>query len=334
MKWFHWVGALFAWTILSVLFAPELYLYFLLRKESLPWTQALVLTLANTAIALVLVPGIVWLALRFPMGKATWRRSLLVHVPMCLVFSLVHSGFYAALCFASPIFEALFARFHPNLITYWAVIGFVEAVRYFHAYKERDQQLARAQLDLLRAQLQPHFLFNSLNTISAMMHRDVAMADRMLARLSDLLRMALENIGKHEAPLRSEIEFVRSYLEIENVRFSGGIRLDTAIEPDLLDAKVPSMMLQPLVENSIRHGYATRAQAGTIRIEAERSGTKLILRIVDDGAGPQRESRPGGAGIPNTRARLEQLYSGDTSFRLFAHEKGGAVAELSIPLAI
>lgn len=334
MKWFHWLGALCAWTILSVLFAPELYLYFLLRKENLPWANALVLTLANTAIALVLVPGIVWLALRFPMGKATWRRSLFVHIPMCLVFSLVHSGLYAALCFASPMFEALFARFHPNLITYWAVIGFVEAVRYFNAFKERDQQLARAQLDLLRAQLQPHFLFNSLNTISAMMHRDVAMADRMLTRLSDLLRMALENIGKHEAPLRSEIEFIRSYLEIENVRFGGGIRFETAIDPALLDAKIPSMMLQPLVENSVRHGYATPVQAGTIRIEAERSEAMLILRVVDDGIGPQRDSRPGGAGIPNTRARLEQLYAGNTTFQLLAREQGGAVAEMSIPFAI
>jgi LytS/YehU family sensor histidine kinase len=144
----------------------------------------------------------------------------------------------------------------------------------------------------------------------------------------------LENIGKHEAPLRSEIEFIRSYLEIENVRFSGAIQLETTIDPALLDAKIPSMVLQPLVENSVRHGYATRAQAGTIRIEAERRGLKLIIRVVDDGSGPRCESRPGGTGIPNTRARLEQLYAGDTTFRLFAHENGGAVAEMSIPFAV
>lgn len=331
LKWAHWLALLAGWTALSVFFAPELYLFFVYRRENIHWTVAVLLTAANTGIAAILIPAVVWLAVRFPVGWKSWR-NIAVHLGACLLFLLAHSGLYAVLCYASPVFSVLFTRFHPNLLTYWAVVGFVEAVRYFNAYNDRDRQLAHVQLQLLKAQMQPHFLFNTLNTISAMMHEDVQGADRMLNQLSELLRMTLDNIGRNETTLRNEIALVKKYFDIEKVRFGEGIRLEMDVDPEALDAITPGMILQPLVENSIRHGFRAHAQTGTIRIEARTSVGRLIVTVTDDGKGPARVFRPGGTGIPNTRARLDLLYRGAASFDLNRGSTGGAVARIEIPL--
>src|SRR4029453_1177436 len=154
-----------------------------------------------------------------PAERETWPRALLIHVPACLVFALSHSGLYAALCYASPsVFHTMFLRFHPNLLTYWAVVGFTQAVDYFRRYRERERQLAQAELLLLKAQLHPHFLFNTLHTIAAMMRVDVDAAERTIARLSELLRLVLDQVGVHEVPLRQELEFIDKYVSIERVR--------------------------------------------------------------------------------------------------------------------
>ncbi len=332
MTWAHWVSLFGAWTLLSVFFAPELYLFFVYRKENIGWGHALILSLANTAIAAVLVPAVVWLAVRFPLGRSTWKKALAVHAPACLVFSVVHSSLYAALCFASPAFHVLFSRFHPNLLTYWAVVGFVEAFRYFRAYSERERTLANMQLELMRAQLQPHFLFNTLHTVSSMMHEDVALADRMINRLSELLRMTVDRIGRHEAALSEEMDFVRGYFEIEQVRFGDHIRLEAAATPEALAALAPSMGLQPLVENSIRHGFRAHGLGGVIRIDAFASARRLVVRVTDDGAGPRAFARAGGMGIPNVRARLSQLYGEAHTFTLERVEPHGFLAQFEIPL--
>src|SRR5206468_6312129 len=141
-------------------------------------------------IAFLFLPPIIWLTRRVPIEHGTWRRAMAFHIPACLVFALSHSGLYAALCYASPsLFHALFVRFHPNLLTYWAIVGFTQAVDYFERFTLRERELANAELLLLKSQLHPHFLFNSLHTISAMMREDLNAADQMLARLSDLLRL-------------------------------------------------------------------------------------------------------------------------------------------------
>lgn len=332
--WIKWTVILGGWTVLSLFFAPEVYLYFLYKGESIAWTHALALTVANTAVAAAFVPAIVWLTHRFPFERGAWSRSLLVHIPACFVFSIGHSFIYALLCYTSPVFHLLFLRFHPNMVTYWAVVGIVEAVRYFGKYQERERQLARAQLELLRKQLHPHFLFNALHTVSAMMHEDVNGADRMISRLSDLLRLMLDHIGRHEVPLRQELEFLEKYLEIERIRFEERLALSLEVESEALDALVPSMVLQPLVENSIRHGFGSHKNAGAITIRAGRHDGLLVLQVLDNGRGfPDNAARPlrQGLGLPNTRQRLEQLYGNRHRFLWENSQAGGAAVTIEIP---
>src|ERR1700730_14460449 len=333
--WARWVWFIMGWTVLSLLFVPETFLYFLYRGEGIPWSRTLALTLANSAIALLFVPPIVWLARRHPIEQRNSFKGLGVHVPACLLFSLSHSWLYAALCYASPAtFHMLFLRFHPNLLSYWAIVGFTQAMDYFERYKEREQQLAQAELHLLKAQLQPHFLFNTLHTISAMMHDDVQGADSMVNRLSELLRLTLQSIGKHEVALRQEIEFLESYLEIERIRFQERLCLTLEVDPAVLDALVPSMLLQPLAENTIRHGFAGNRKAGAICLRAQRQEDRLVLRFSDNGRGfpegtPQTLSP--GLGLTNARRRVEQLYPSSYRLQFENLPAGGAAVILEIP---
>ncbi len=335
VQWRRLALFILAWAALTLLFSPEAYLYFYFRKQPIPWSQTLQLTVVNSAIALLFLPAIVWLTRRFPIERKTWPRALLVHVPACLLFSVGHSFLYWTACYASNRLGAtLFFRFHPNLLTYWAIVGFTQALDYFERYTSREKELANAQLFLLRSQLHPHFLFNTLHTISAMMHEDVRAADRMLSRLSDLLRLTLESIGAHEIPLRQELEFVEKYLEIERIRFQERLILEVTVAPEARDALVPSMILQPLVENSVRHGFGASRDKRAIHIAAVCEGSRLVLKISDNGKGFPGDVLAGsrqGLGLWNTRRRLEHLYPSQHQLRLTATPGGGAEVQIEVP---
>jgi two-component system LytT family sensor kinase len=334
-RWGNRVLFIVGWAALTLLFTPEAYLYFYLKRQPIPWRQTFQLTLVNSAIALLFLPSIVWLTHRFPVERRTWRKSLAVHIPACLLFSMGHSFLYWTTCYASnQLGETLFFRFHPNLLTYWAIVGFTEAVDYFERYTRRERELANAQLLLLKSQLHPHFLFNSLHTISAMMREDLSAADQMLARLSDLLRLTIDSIGQHEVTLKQELEFVQKYLEIERIRFQERILLELNITPECLDAMVPSMMLQPLVENSIRHGFGARVGSGAIRIDAKQVQDRLTLKVLDSGKGFVFEAlnrAVEGLGLANTRRRLEQLYGPDHDLKCINLPTGGAAVSIELP---
>jgi two-component system, LytTR family, sensor kinase len=281
---------------------------------------------------LLFIPAIVVLTRRYPLERKRWRAALLVHIPACLAFSTGHSILYAVICHAwNDVGGTLFYRFHPNLLTYWAVVGFTQAFDYFRKYQDRERQVAQLQLEALKAQLQPHFLFNTLHTISAMMHVDVKGADRMISRLSELLRLTLASIGRQEVRLVDEVAFVRAYLDIERVRFGERLTTQFDLAPEALDALVPVLFLQPLVENCIRHGLATAAN-GLIVIRAERRDKRLFLTVTDNGRGlPPAAHIREGVGVATTRKRLEQLYPQDNSFGMYTHASGGVVVTTEIP---
>jgi two-component system LytT family sensor kinase len=194
--------------------------------------------------------------------------------------------------------------------------------------------VARLQLDVLRAQLHPHFLFNTLHTISAMMHEDVRSADRMLARLSELLRMVLNGVDKQEVRLAEELALVHTYLQIERVRF--GERLETRIEAheETLDAFVPALFLQPLVENCLRHGLVPQRPDSLIVISARREGEELVLRVADNGRGLTGRVLREGVGVANTRKRLDHLYPRRSSFRMEPGTPSGWVVTARLPYRI
>ena len=212
---------------------------------------------------------------------------------------------------------------------------------YYRKYRERElralqleTRLAQAQLDALKMQLHPHFLFNTLNSISVLMSEDVVAARRMLTRMSELLRASLENVGKHEVSLREELDFLGNYLEIEQTRFHDRLAVRMQIEPGVLDARVPNLILQPLVENAIRHGVAPRAQQGLIEISAVREDGMVQLKVRDNGPGLQLsapESLTKGIGLSNTQARLNQLYGSHHRFELKDAPGGGLEVVIAIP---
>jgi sensor histidine kinase YesM len=196
-----------------------------------------------------------------------------------------------------------------------------------------EVQLSRTQLEVLRAQLQPHFLFNTLHSIAALMHEDVGGADRMIARLSDLLRMTLENGAVQEVALKSELEFLDGYLDIEKTRFQDRLMVEEQIAPEALDCGVPNMILQPIVENAIRHGIARKSSPGKIEIRAAKSDGWLALTISDDGPGADATQVAGGKGrgLANTRARLKCLYGEKQRFVTKQRPGGGMEVEMLIP---
>lgn len=280
-----------------------------------------------------------WTSDRWPLERHAWPRRLVIHmaasVGVC-VFRAVAvmvlnpwMGWYARL----PGFgEVLLTSFINNLLFFWMLVGVGHARVYARRYRERDEQLARAELHALRTQLHPHFLFNALNTVSTYVRADPDTAERMIARLGQLLRHALASGGEHEVPLREELDVARAYLEIEQARFEDRLRVRWTVDPSALAARVPSLLLQPLVENAVRHGIAPRAAAGTIEIAAERHDGALRLVVRDDGVGlPDVGAPREGVGLANTRARLRQLYGDRQSLELVRPDGGGACVRVTLP---
>lgn len=224
-----------------------------------------------------------------------------------------------------------------ELLAGMGIVALAHAVFYYRENQERalreanlETRLMEAQLVALQQQLQPHFLFNTLHAISALMHRDVDLADKVLVRLSDLLRITLELGGQKEVRLSRELDFTRSYLEIEQTRIGDRLTVDLDIDADTLDCLVPTLILQPLVENAIKHGVAQHSGPGAIRVSATRRDGLLRLTVADNGPGPSGTVRPGGIGLTNTRARLLHHF-GEAGDLTIDRRRDGFTAELTFP---
>jgi LytS/YehU family sensor histidine kinase len=229
------------------------------------------------------------------------------------------------------------------LMTYAAIVGLSHGVDYYREARAREKRAAQletklveAQLKTLQGQLHPHFLFNTLHAISALIHRDADDADRMVSRLSDLLRLTLEHDGTQEVSLKEELEFLQKYLEIEQIRFQDRLTVKFAVQPQVLDARVPTLILQPVVENAIRHGIGPLTGGGLVEVSARAEGETLLLQVRDTGAGLSEDALTAlqkGIGLSNTRARLECLYGSRQRFE-FSNVHGGLTVRIVIPLRI
>ncbi|HLL72163.1 MAG TPA: histidine kinase [Pyrinomonadaceae bacterium] len=317
----------------------------------------------------LLTPLVALLARRYRFDRQRWFTSLLVHLPASLVFPALHLCLYLPLYWlaggvltkefptlASLFLFQLFANLPMKVSIYWLILIAINALDYYHSFRlaevkasELRAQLAQAQLRALKMQLHPHFLFNTLNSISALLHRDTEAADQMVARLGDFLRLTLENSGDQEVTLEQEMEFLRCYLEIEIVRFHDRLSVETDIEPQALHARVPNLILQPLVENAIRHGISRQSAPGRLAIRAARRGERLIVQVEDNGPGlaliseggssphlsyPATRTQAGGVGLANTRARLEHLYGAEHRFELTRATPRGMIVTLEIPFQV
>jgi len=301
-----------------------------------------------------LTVGILWVARRCNLEREGLKRWILGHLGACVLVALVYFTIYAWLLsgqtsvmdgstfeFGNVFKKLAIFYFHVALVIYWAIVLGHLGWGYYQRSRERELQasalateLVRTRLEVLRMQLNPHFLFNTLHTISALIHDNPEDADRIVARLSDLLRVSLEQSDSQEVPLRQELSFLERYLQIEQTRFQDRLEVEMEVESGLDNILVPSLILQPLVENSIRHGIEPREDTGRVKIAARRLDGMLELKASDNGPGlPQSEVAPSreGVGLSNTRSRLSHLYGANHRFELTPASGGGLEARLLIP---
>lgn len=347
---FAGIGAF--WTLVGLAFASQFYLSSTLLGRSVTWGQAIGYSLGDWYVWAVLSIPVLWLARRYPPeGGQPWRTAA-IHLAAALVCSavyvllrslvgVVHSRLLDEPVTFAEVFRPLLVRTFPfNLLIYGVIVTISHAIDYYRKYHERtvhalelEKHLTEARLQSLLRQLKPHFLFNTLNGIASLMHSDVHAADKMLVRLSELLRLTMHHPGQPLTKLRDEIAFIEKYLEIERIRFRDRLAVEITAAPDTLDVEVPSLIIQPLVENAIRHGLEPQARPGRITVEARCEGGNLLLVVRDNGGGmPPGGFTRQGIGLANTRERLRELYGDRHRFELANHFEGGLEVRLLIPL--
>ena len=352
----RWAIIFAAWTVIALFFAGQYYYSNLLSERPLTWREAASQQFIYPYLWALGTVLVLWLADRFPVEGRLWRRHVPLHLLFATSFVIVISGLFQIIYFflmSSPgraydpaqTLRWLIYNSSENSGIYGLLVLLNQVFRYYRRYREGElrasrlqTQLTQAQLEALKMQLQPHFLFNTLHSISALLHRDPDAADRMIARLGDFLRLTLENSGAQEVSLQKELEFLTCYLEIERVRFQDRLTTSVEVEPAALDAPVPNLILQPIVENALRHGIAQTRGPGRVEISAKRENGSLRIRVRDNGPGLAAITRPDdglreGLGLSNTRARLEQLYGAAHRFELENAPGGGLLVTLEIPAA-
>jgi len=347
-----------AWTLFALFFSTQLYLNILYHGHSPPFANLLISWGICGYLWAALTPVALWLARRFPLEKEVIVRRVALHLLFGVLISLLQLVAYT-LVFQTfvhrssdsffplgPFQDVVVGQFHFNLLLYCVLVGLYQTFDYYRRFRERQQraaqleleaaqletQLTRAQLDALKMQLHPHFLFNTLNTISVLMEEDVSAANEMLLRLSDLLRAALKNNEAHEVTLEEELQFLEKYLQIEQARFQDRLKIRIDPGPETLAAYLPNLILQPLVENAIRHAVAPSTKVTTVEIRSRQQDGHLLLSVSDNGEGMNDHAVPtNGIGLRNTRARLEKLYGPDQDFRLETNAGGGVHISIIIP---
>jgi two-component system, LytTR family, sensor kinase len=316
------------------------------------WMLVVSWDLINWVLWLPLTPFILWLARKFKFNCDRGSRTVWIYLLAGIVLSLTHLilqlainfgliyGFRAFSAFITYRAHVLYSSFLVGLFVYGLILAVALALNYYEQYRQEELRasqlataLAQSQLQALKMQLHPHFLFNTLNSITALQLVDVRAAQKMMAQLGDFLRMTLDNAGTQEVTLKEEIEFLDCYLQIERTRFDKRLTTRLEIDPETLDAKVPNLILQPIVENAILHGIAPRLARGEISIAAKRKNGKLRIQIRDNGEGlPEHGPVPKeGVGLSNTRSRLEHLYGDQASLAMANAVGGGLIVTVEIP---
>lgn len=368
--WLVWAVSFGIWSIVALAASGESYEYWLSRGYARSFGSIFASELSQILTYAPLTPLAFALAMRFSIKRGNWAQRSLLHLTFAIVFSMAHvalrgvtpfaawdprvGGFVSGIWnsqahifeFKRQIFENLFLSNVVEDITgaYVPIVLVAHALAYYRKFRDRElhsakleTQLAKSHLQTLKSHLQPHFLFNTMHSISALMLTDPGAADKMMMRLSDLLRMSLESSGIQITCLSRELEFLAAYLEIEKVRLGERLNVVLDIGADTLDAQVPSLLLQPLAENAIKHGISRLSSGGNVWITASRDGNDLCLRVRDNGPGlvkavdaPPRT----GLGLRTTRERLQTLYGSEQSFEIHGTPSGGVEVCVKLPFRI
>ena len=362
-----WALSLGTWMFVALAYTVTIYQLYQSMGRPMSFLSALSMQCSQVFAYALLTPFVFSFANRYAVQRSEWVRHSVLLLAGGLVFAIGHVALRGITPYAfwdsrtqqwvSAIWDPEGHRFRiqwymykalflTNLVddiiaTYLPIVLIAHVISYYHKFRERElrssqlqAQLEKARLQSLKSQLQPHFLFNTLNSISALMLTNVDAADRMITRLGDLLRLSLETADTQMTTLSRELEFVNCYIEIERARFEERLKVRINVEPETLDARIPHLLLQPLVDNAIKHGISKLVAGGEIRISASRNGADLLLEVRDNGPGfcGPGDSLSRGVGLRITQERLETIYGQNQSVQLLSLPEGGVVARVSIPL--
>jgi two-component system LytT family sensor kinase len=348
--WKLWTTSLLGGAIVTALSTAQSYASRVVEGLPARWAQIFPIQGIDWFAWGLLAPLVIATAAALPWGETRRTRVASIWVALAFVFAVAHSVLevtsgraFGLVSRDMPLRTMLPARAAAtlaiNLIVCSMLVLSYYAAAHYRQSREREQRasvlearLAEAQLESLRRQLQPHFLFNALHTVSALISDDVSAARHVLTRLGDLLRLSLAHSEKQEVPLARELGFLDAYLDIQRARFPERLTVRVDVPAALESAIVPSLILQPLVENSIRHAIEPLRRPGSIEVRAVREGDRLHLSVRDDGPGLHHAGGADGVGLANTRARLEHLYGPAQSLRLSNAERGGARVDVTLPL--
>lgn len=319
------------------------YFYGIMRWDMIGWT-----------IWIALIPFVLWLCNRFPINQNNWQKSLVIFIPIGILLAVARTFFPALIhiLFIESLadlqhwlpgkFYILITDFVIGFSFYLLVVTFGQAKNYYKQLQEEElrstkleAQLSKAQLQALKMQLHPHFLFNVLNSIAALQLENPKDAQEMTVRLGDFLRMTLKNIGVQEVTLEKEVEMLKCYLDIEKIRFGNRLSTTFSVSPDVIDFQIPNLILQPIVENAVKHGIAPQTAKGQINIKANQTNGRLKVEIEDNGQGIKDTNNifSNGVGLSNTQARLTQLYGEDYRFDFDSPNGKGLLVTLCLPIA-
>jgi hypothetical protein len=338
-----------AWSLVCLFNTEQTYVTLAVAGRPLTFLHVLSLHAPGMIMWALLTPPIMWLAERYPLDE----RGIPVHVVMVLLCAFLDAALYRVIqpWIPLPNPTSLFGGFVRylgiNVVNYFAIVAVTLVARYSRLLRERQlaaaelsSQLTTAHLRSLQAQLRPHFLFNTLNTIAELVHRDPEEADRIIIRLGALLRRSFDAFADQEVSLGTELDFLRDYGDIVCARFQGRIRIVIDADENTLNARVPSLILQPLVENAVRHGLEPMVDGGLVEVFASRRGKLLDLEVRDDGLGIQHSTdehesvRPDGLGLRSTADRLRHMYGNAHSFSVGGRIHGGTIVAIQIPFRL
>jgi two-component system, LytTR family, sensor kinase len=347
-----WLVIIALWTLYGLISAAQSHYRFTLAGRTLSWADSLVAEVSFTWMWALATPVILWVGRRFPVRKSHWLLPLCVHLITALAVSVVTKTAWDVLIYphvftkaTSPYskrwLDSMLMTLDYGLLMYSVVVVTQHAVVFLRLAEEDrlratrlEAELARAQLSALKMQLHPHFLFNTLHAVTELIEHEPEKAERMVVRLSELLRYTIDQFGVHEVTLAQELDYLKRYLEIEKIRFEDRLRVEYDIDPATLTANVPNFLLQPLVENALRHGIQALNRPGVLRIKSQVEGDTLALEVFDTGPGiPDNGSAHAreGVGLGNTRRRLERLFGPRQSLGLMNVNSGGFLVTVHIP---
>jgi len=347
-RWVLWTAAILLWSALGLLFA-------LPGISSPHWHRQLLGSLTFWWAWGLVTPLISWTDARLPIQEQQLGMRILAHLPVSAVLTLLYTCLWDVIMatvglnpwsslstkgvLASVANEGILWKW----LVYWVIFGVLQTSRYYEHYvaselrlEKMERSFSEARLNALRMQLDPHFLFNALNTISSQVDRNPRLARTMIEHLGDLLRLSLDARNRPEIPLAEELAFLDHYVAIQKIRFAENLRIEVQVTPDVKYALVPCLIVQPLVENAIRHGISRRASGGTVTVTAERGQNQVEIRVTDDGVGLPTGwtiETSSGTGLSVTRERILGLHpDGDSSFCVRPRTGGGTEVQISLPL--